>query len=365
MSSQPVRMLMLTKYGALGASSRLRSLQYLPALKGASLQATVQSLFPSAHLLARYKRGRYALAELVQNYAKRYLALQRCQQFDVVWIEKEALPWWPLWLERTLLRGVPYVLDFDDAIFHNYDQHRFAWVRQVFGRRLDGLMAGAALVVCGNPYLAQRARDAGASWVEVLPTVIDLLRYPYPPTVSALVAKPDDLPRIVWIGSPSTVRYLQVLHEPLQALAKQQKFVLRLIGGDAISLPGVPLECLPWAEDTEVANLSDCDVGVMPLLDSPFEQGKCGYKLIQYMACGLPVVASPIGVNTQIVQPGVNGFLASTPEQWLAALAQLLQDSALRLQMGREGRLQVEHTYCIQQTGSKLATLLRSAAQVR
>lgn len=363
MFSQPVRVLMLTKYGALGASSRLRSLQYLPGLLSAGLQVTVQCLLPSEHLEARYQRGQYAVVGLMKNYAKRCHTLLKRSQFDVVWIEKEALPWWPLWLERSLLRNVPYVLDFDDAIFHNYDQHRMAWVRQVFGRRLDGLMAGAALVICGNPYLAQRARDAGAKWVTMLPTAIDLQRYPYPSAKLTLPPNPVDVPRIVWIGTPSTVRYLQVLAVPLQALAKQHKFVLRVIGGGPIDLPGVPLERLPWSEDTEVAHISACDVGVMPLVDSAFERGKCGYKLIQYMACGLPVVASPIGVNMQIVQPGVNGFLANTSAQWQDALAQLLLDSVQRSKIGCAGRLQVEQTYCIQQTGPQLAALLRSVAK--
>jgi glycosyltransferase involved in cell wall biosynthesis len=354
---------MLTRYGALGASSRLRALQYLPGLLSAGFLVTVQYLLPSEDLQARYLSGQYSVLKLLQNYTKRCQALLKRSQFDVIWIEKEALPWCPLWLERALLRNVPYVLDFDDAIFHNYDQHRMAWVRRVFGGRLDGLMASATLVVCGSPYLAERARDAGAKRVTQLPTAIDLQRYPNSSAKLILPLKPRDVARIVWIGTPSTVHYLQMLAEPLQALAKQHKFVFRVIGGGPIDLPGVLLEHLPWSEYTEVAHISDCDVGVMPLVDSPFEWGKCGYKLIQYMACSLPVVASPIGVNMQIVQPGVNGFLANTPAQWQDALGQLLQDRALSSKMGFAGRLEVEQTYCIQHTGPKMAAILRSAAK--
>ena len=361
-----IKVLALTKYGRLGASSRMRSLQYAPWFRQAGLEVTAQSLISDELLAARYQHGNYGFS-LLRAYADRLRALMARQQFDLVWIEKEALPWWPLWLELALLRGVPYVLDYDDAIFHNYDQHPNSWVRSVFGRRLDGLMARAALVVGGNNYLAQRARDSGARWVEVLPTVIDLTRYPSKPPDSTTAHMPlmatVGLPRIVWIGSPSTVRYLQLIREPLQALAARQPFVLRVIGGGAVNLPGVQVEVLPWAEATEVESISDCQVGVMPLLDSLWERGKCGYKLIQYMACGLPVVASGVGVNPEIVRNGENGFLADTPPEWVNALGNLLSDSALRMQMGAMGRQRVENEYCIQKTGPRMAQLLRSVSR--
>jgi glycosyltransferase involved in cell wall biosynthesis len=360
---KPLRILLLAKYERLAASTRLRTMQYLPMLEAAGIQVAVQSLLSDDLLQARRQRGAYAATKLLPAYAERCRAMLKRHQFDLVWIEKEALPWWPLWLEQALLSGVPYVLDYDDAIFHNYDQHANAAVRTLLGRRLDGLMAGAALVVCGNQYLAKRARDAGASWVEVLPTVIDLHRYPQTQKTPATPTPATyELPRIVWIGSPSTVRYLQLLHKPLQELAKLQPFVFRVIGGGAVAIPGVLVEMMPWAENTEVENITTCDVGVMPLVDSPWEKGKCGYKLIQYMACGLPVVASGVGVNTEIVQQGVNGFLADTPDEWVAALGKLLLDRSLRRKMGQAGRLRVETQYCLQVTGPKLAGLLRQVA---
>ena len=360
-----VKVLALTKYGRLGASSRMRFLQYLPWLQKNELQVTVQPLLSDDLLHARYKNDGYGLS-LVFAYASRLRALMARAQFDVVWIEKEALPWWPVWLELALLRGVPYVLEYDDAIFHNYDQHTHPWVRHVFGQRLDNLMAQASLVVGGNSYLAQRARDAGAPWAEVVPTVIDLARYPYPPQMAAAATtalpNADGLPRIVWIGSPSTVQYLQLLREPLRQLAMEQPFVLRVIGGGAVDLPGVQVEVVPWTEATEAENISACQVGVMPLLDSLWERGKCGYKLIQYMACGLPVVASNVGVNPEIVRDGESGYLASEAEDWVTALGKLLRSPPLRGQLGAAGRRRVEEEYCIQKTGPLIAQLLRTAA---
>jgi glycosyltransferase involved in cell wall biosynthesis len=363
--SEAGRVLLLTKYGRLGASSRLRTLQYVPTLQAAGLTVTVQHLMSDRDLQLRYARGRYSLTAILKAYLARIRTIATRHRFDLIWIEKEAFPWWPLWLERLLLRGRPYVLDFDDAIFHNYDQHPNFLARRLFGRRLDGLMASAAMVVCGNNYLAQRARNAGAPTVEILPTAIDLDRYPPPTGRDETPSATGEMPRIVWIGSPSTLQYLHLLQQPLAELSRRHEFILRVIGGGPVKFDGIHVEALPWSESTEVDNLAACDVGVMPLLDSPWEQGKCGYKLIQYMACGLPVVASRVGVNSDIVQAGSNGFLATTNDEWVAALDALLQDRSLRMTMGRTGRQTVERSYCIQKTGPKLTRLLQSAQQLR
>ncbi len=345
----------------MGASTRLRTLQYLPCLQQAGLDVTVQALLDDAQLQARYQQGRYGRWALLQAYAKRIQALMSRHAFDVLWVEKEALPWWPLWAERALLRGVPYVLDYDDADFHHYDMHRLAGVRSLFGRRLDGLMANSSLVVAGNRYLAQRAHDAGAPWVEIVPTVIDLDRYPVPGATQPVA--PDGLPRVVWIGSPSTAKYLQLIAGPLQALAQRLPFVLRVIGGGAVNIPGVQTEAVDWSEATEVQALQSADVGVMPLEDTPWERGKCGYKLIQYMACGLPVIASAVSANNDILAHGQTGMLARTAQDWLESLETLLGDADLRQRMGAAGRARVEDSYCVQQTGPKLAELLKRTIQ--
>jgi glycosyltransferase involved in cell wall biosynthesis len=331
-------------------------------LEQAGMLVTVQSLLSDSLLRSRYALGSYPLWQLFWAYVGRCRALLWRGQVDALWIEKEALPWLPLWLERSLLGRTPYVLDYDDAIFHAYDQHRSLWVRRLYGHRLDGLMARAALVVCGNQYLAQRARDAGAARVEVVPTVIDLDRYPRRQGVPATPIASDGVLRIVWIGSPSTVSYLRLLTGPLQTLAKTQPFVLRVIGGGSIDMPGVQLEVVEWSEDTEVDVIGECDIGVMPLVDSAWERGKCGYKLIQYMACGLPVVASNVGVNAEIVQQRVSGLLVDSGQEWVAALGALLDDPFLRREMGLAGRARVEGNYCVQRTGPRVIELLQSVA---
>lgn len=351
--------LLLTRYGRMGASSRLRFMQFMPWLENAGVSCDTQPFFSDAMLASRYQAGQYTRSTLLGSYRERVGQMKRRRNFDLVWIEKEALPWLPAMLERALLRNVPYALDFDDALFHNYDLHSSVLVRRVFGHRIDRLMAGARLVTAGNEYLAQRAREAGAKWVEIIPTVIDLERYV--PRQARLSASPSDAPlRIVWIGSPSTAAYLALLAEPLRALAGRFSFELRVIGAQ-YTLEGVNVKCVPWHESTEVDSIAECDIGIMPLKDSPWERGKCGYKLIQYMACGLPVVASPVGANLQIVQNGRNGLLAETAQEWEASLGQLLADAALRDEMGRAGRERVESEYCVQQVAPRLARLLHNA----
>lgn len=348
--------LALTRYGNLGSSSRLRMMQYLPALEAAGFEVHVQAFIDDETLAARYDRGSYSLSNIMGCYANRVKAMLNRKAFDLVWIEKEALQWWPLWLEKLLLSNIPYVLDFDDAVFHHYDQHRVSLVRKLYGKRIDGLMVQAALVVCGNDYLAERAKQAGAPRVEVLPTVIDLDRYAIP-----IQKAESTLPRIVWIGSPSTVKYLDLLREPLQALTTTTPFIFRTIGGE-FHVDGIRTECLPWTEATEVSDIMACDVGVMPLKDTAWERGKCGYKLIQYMACGLPVVASPVGVNPNIVSNGVNGRLASSPAEWLESFKHVLSETQARQNMGQAGRLQVENAYSLQVTAPKLEGWLKGIA---
>lgn len=353
-----VKLLALTRFGQLGASSRMRFFQYLPWLQQAGFDVVVQPLLSDSVLQARYQRGTYGVWPLLQAYMARCQAMRHRHQFDVVWIEKEALQWFPVGFERWLLRGVPYVLDFDDAVFHNYDLHRSAWVRRIYGQRIDRLMNEASLVVAGNQYLANRATAAGALRVEIIPTVIDLPRYVVKPAYGLAEKQ-----RIVWIGSPSTAQYLLELAQPLGALAKRQPFVLRVIGAGPVCLPGVEVEVVAWSAETEASAIAECDVGIMPLRDSPWEQGKCAYKLIQYMACGLPTVASPVGANRDIVIEGETGFFADSTCHWMEKMELLLRDAALRQRLGLAGRARVQAEYCVQRTAQKLVSLLTEAGK--
>lgn len=359
-SARPLQVAALTRYGELGASSRVRMTQYAGALASVGIQLGAWPLLGDDYLRTKYRTGRTDWRQVLQAYGQRARTLPAARQARILWLEKELWPWAPAWLERLALAGRPVVLDFDDAIFHLYDQHRHPLVRQLWGRKIDRLMRAATLVTAGNAYLADRARAAGARRVELLPTVIDLDRYPGAPRPP--VQSHGEPVVIVWIGSPSTVHYLQALAVPLARLAASRTVRLRVIGANPPDLPDVPVEAVAWTETSEVAAIAAGDIGIMPLPDSPWERGKCGYKLIQYMACGLPVVASPVGVNCQIVTPGENGLLAEGPDAWEAALRQLVDDPTLRTRWGAAGRSRAEALYSLQANAPRLAGWLHELA---
>jgi len=354
-----LRLLALSRYGLLGASSRVRMALYRDALAAEGIDLRMSYLLDDAYLAAKYRDGHTPWSHVVRAYWHRLRDLPAlCRDSHLLWVEKELWPWAPAWLERFFMRDRPLVLDFDDAIFHLYDQHPHPLVRRLWGSKIDRLMRRADLVTAGNDYLAQRARHAGARRVEWLPTVVDLARYPVP------IPRPTSRPgpcRIVWIGSPSTVHYLRQIGPALAKLGARRSVELTVIGAQ-IDLPGVPLRCEAWTEAGEAAAIAAADIGIMPLPDSPWERGKCGYKLIQYMACGLPVVASPVGVNCRIVEDGANGFLAEDQEAWLARLEWLVDHEAQRHAFGACGRLRVEQTYSLQANAPRLAGWLRELA---
>lgn len=350
-------LLILPRYGALGASSRLRMLQYEGALRAEGCQVDVAPLLDDAYVAGLYA-GNVAAWPVVRSYLQRLRTLLSRRHYDVIWVEKELFPWLPSPLELALIpRRTALVVDYDDAVFHRYDEHRSALVRQVLGRKIDAVMRRANVVTAGNAYLAQRARDAGCVRVEWLPTVINLDRYP-----AGLAAKPAGPLVVGWIGSPSTAGYLQMVTPALTELTRTQALRCVAIGARADQVAGTPFEAWLWTEDTEVVLLRQLDIGIMPLPDAPWERGKCGYKLIQYMACSLPVVASPVGVNRDIVRHGENGYLATTPREWFDALSALALDPVRRTTMGAQGRRQVEDVYCLQVQAPRLIAMLEQAA---
>jgi glycosyltransferase involved in cell wall biosynthesis len=277
-----------------------------------------------------------------------------------LWIEKELFPFLPVWAELFTHRtGVPYVVDYDDAIFHNYDLHRSGFVRATLGKKIGKVMKRAALVLVGNSYLHRYAEQSGAKRVEHFPTVVDLSKYQIKRFES------DSIFKIGWIGTPDTFKFLGVTVDAFTAIRAMGAAKLVLVGSGPVEFNSIPVDVRPWSEETEVAELQNFDVGIMPLVDGDWERGKCGYKLIQYMACGVPVIASPVGANRQIVQHGVNGFLASNREEWIEALTKLRDDPALRAKMGAAGRALVESEFSLQVAAPRLISLLREAAKTR
>lgn len=354
-----MKLTILSRYTRLGASSRLRTMQYLPALRQAGFEVEVASFFDDTYLKSLYG-GRRDKGRLTQFTMNRLAQCRQAQKSDVIWVEKEALPWFPWALERLALPlGVPIVSDFDDAVFHRYDQHRSTLVRGLLGHKIDRVMAHSALVTAGNTYLADRARLAGARRIEIVPTVVDSEAYQPAPAQHA-----DGKLRIGWIGTPQTWEKYGLPRMPFfEAIAREHDIRFQLVGAQLAPGRQGHFDYVPWSEAGEVAAIQNMDIGIMPLMDDPWERGKNGYKLIQYMACGLPVVASPVGVNTEIVQSGINGLLAGSEQEWREALVALISDAKLRTSMGTAGRKRAVDTYSIQVQGRRVAGLLLDVAR--
>ena len=353
---KPIRVLCCPRLDRMGASSRYRSYQYLPYLRQHGFEIDVVPLLNDNYLQVRYAAGRRSTIHVVPGYVRRWLRFRR-RDYDLLWTEKEAFPWIPWWIEAlSLPKAIPYVVDYDDAEFHRYDTHSLAPVRFLLGRKIDKVMRCAAMVIAGNAYIAERARQAGAAGVEWLPTVVDLDRYPVVPP------PPNEVFTIGWIGTPITAHFLQIVGPALRKISRNGSARLVAIGSGPLVLPDVPVEVVSWSEETEVWNIQQFDVGIMPLSDTPNSRGKCGLKLIQYMACRRPVVGTPVGANSEIIQHGVNGFQATTIEEWVGALEKLRADTALREQMGQAGRRIVEERYSLSVAAPRLASLLCAAA---
>jgi glycosyltransferase involved in cell wall biosynthesis len=350
-----IRILLLSRYSRLGASSRVRSYQYLPYLACHGMQVTVLPLFGDTYLQDLYAGQRKRLGAICRAYLRRLGQLLQSRRFDLLWIEYELFPWLPAWGEGLLATlRIPYMVDYDDAIFHRYDMHPHRLVRMLLRGKVDTVMRRAALVLVGNEYLAERARRAGAKRVECLPTVVDVERY------DQALCLAQGLCTIGWIGSPITAPYLALVQAVLSEVCQQGNVRVVIVGAQHVPLAGVPVETRPWSEQTEVQEIQRFDVGIMPLPDEPWERGKCGYKLIQYMACSKPAVASPVGVNRHIIADGIDGFLAATPTQWVQTLRTLCKDGALRERIGKAARRKVAKEYSLQVMAPRLVSLLSS-----
>ena len=351
-----MNVLALTRYEALGASSRVRFLQFLPALEAAGIHVTVAPLLGDDYLTRLYGGQGRGAGPIIAAYVRRLTQLFSARKYNLLWIEKELLPWLPANVETFLSRtGTRLVVDYDDATFHNYDANRRALIRRLLGNKIDRVMRAATIVVVGNEYLENRAKLAGAKRVEYLPSVVESARYDPSPK------PPDGIFTIGWMGSPYTAQYLEAVSPALRTVCAGGRARVLLVGAKAGDVHDLPVEIRRWSEATEAADVRDFDAGIMPLPDAPFERGKCGYKLIQYMASGRPVVATPLGVNVKIVDPGVTGFLADTAQEWIDTLTQLRDDADLRRRMGQAGRIKQEREYSLESAAPRLIEILRSA----
>ncbi len=278
---------------------------------------------------------------LAGSFSRRFRLMNSLDNYDLVYLFREAALFGPAIFERSIHRsGVPYVFDFDDAIFESYKSPSNGYLSYLkFAAKTKTICQRAAHVIVGNSYLADYARKLNKR-VTIVPSTIDTDQYTFTDKTSS-----PEIPVIGWTGSFSTIQHLNTLGPALQQLAARRAFRLRVIAPSDFSLPGVDVESIRWQAATEVEDLKPIDVGIMPLPDNEWTRGKCGMKALQFMALGIPPVCSPVGANMEIVKDGVNGFLANTDEEWVEKLDRLLTSADLRRQLGGAARATVENEY--------------------
>jgi glycosyltransferase involved in cell wall biosynthesis len=279
--------------------------------------------------------------------------LRRAALYDAVILQRKMLD--PLDTRLLSKNSKKLFFDVDDAVmFHSRPVGPIERWRTA--RRFHAI-AKSAHIVAGNEYLADLFRQRGAT-VNVLPTVVDPEHY----QVKSHAA--TDRPTLVWIGSKSTISYVAQF-APVLASAAQRVPGLRLITIADVPLVNcpIPAEHVPWSVAGESATLARGDIGIAPMPENPWTLGKCGFKIIQYMATGLPVIASSVGANREIVVDGQTGFLPNSPAEWIAAIAALACDHAKRQEMGTAGRRRVEEEFCIDRAADFWAGALKESGE--
>ncbi len=305
------------------------------------------------------ERGLTLQAEpLHRGIVGRMRQLRSTRRFDILILQRKLLPFWQLWTLRRAARCLIY--DLDDAVFQRDSYHRKppeSWQRLA---RFWATVYAADAVIAGNPYLWDRA----ASYVEpdrvhVIPTCVDPKRYQ-----PAHHHREGSSVRLIWIGHQSTLPSLVRARQHLAAAAEGLRGLkLRVICDRFPELPGVEVEPRQWSSATEAALLAECDIGLSWLPDDGWSRGKCGLKVLQYMAAGLPVVANPVGMNAKMVVHGQTGMLAATPAQWSAAIRQLAANGQLRKRMGAAGRRLVEERFSVARWGPEFAAVVAQTAR--
>lgn len=305
------------------------------------------------------KRGhRLQAISLREGGRLRFLLYHAVADADLVILQRKLLPSWQLSLVRRLAKSLIY--DFDDAVFQRDSFQAKGPQSLRRQRRFLATIRAADTVIAGNAYLGRHAsRIRGAGRIRIVPTTVQTDSYRQASHVRTGAGV-----RLVWIGSSSTLQGLELAARHLQAAGERTAGLeLHLVCDRMADFPGVAVVPRRWSAATEVEDVAAADIGVSYLPDDAWSRGKCGLKVLQYMAAGLPVVANPVGMNRRMVVDGQTGLLADSPGEWAGAIARLAADPALRRRMGAAGRRAVEQRYSVERWGPQWADILESAVR--
>lgn len=333
-----MKVLFLTQYPREGPSSRFRVYQYIEGLQAEGITCSVQPLVPSSLYrslyLERRSPRRYFLQAAIA-VIKRLSLLPLARYYDIAFVQKWPLPFASAAFVKALRRmNENIIFDFDDTIYLDREEE------------VGEIIRVAKLTVVGNNYLRDFAEKYTKN-VAVIPTPVDT-QYYSPKRVLDQPIRNKDTVIIGWIGTKQHVRYVEGLEAVFKSLSKIYPIHVKVVSNDRPKFKTFANYTFKaWKYEEEICDLASFDIGIMPLEDNKVTRGKCALKLLQYMALGLASVASPVGVNTEIIQDGENGFLAETQEEWTEKLGMLIADRALRQRLGKAGRNTVETLYSL------------------
>lgn len=369
----PLRVLALASYPDRAACTRFRITEYAEALAGHGISMELRSALDDDAFARFYgSASRVEKGSSILRGALGQLRALSARDVDVVLVQREATLVGPVFMEwiAARFRALPLVYDLDDAVWQTettYSQHPLAARLLRYPGKTWSILKMARCVLAGSEYLA-RVVSAHNPNVAVLPTVVSSRKWrPLPGRLDGAFVDESRPPVIGWIGTQSTAHTLEVAAPALRRLREMgRKFVFRAIGaGPAFRVPGLEHEVAQWRQEREIRDFQDIDIGIAPLLPIEYSKGKCGFKVLQYMAVGVPSVASPAGGAVDFVRHGENGLFARTEDEWLTALESLLDDRLLRARIAREGRHLVERSHSIEAQTPRLADILRGAVESR
>ncbi|HYG49429.1 MAG TPA: glycosyltransferase family 4 protein [Flavobacteriales bacterium] len=295
---------------------------------------------------------------LLKSYLKRWSDVIACKRYDAVFVQREAIMTRTTMFERLMAKRRPLIYDFDDAIWKmdvSEANQNLKWMKNP--KKTARLIKHAALVIAGNNYLADYARQFNQN-VWVIPTTVDTETFrPAPKQTEKII--------IGWSGSKTTIKHFELAVPVLKKIKTRmgEKIGIRVIGEASYTNEALTITGMAWKAQTEVSDLNDFHIGIMPLPDDEWSKGKCGLKGLTYMALEIPTIMYAIGVNTEIIEHGVNGFLYRTDDELAELLERLVNDAALRERVGKEGRKTVEAKYSVKANAQNYLNAIRSVVR--
>lgn len=365
MSSQSVRRIFFLSPYPFGSApgQRFRYEQYVQLLTDNNFKLDFFSFLDPRTNEILYKKGHFIrrFSGLIYGFLKRFALLSVIHKADYVFIFREAAPIGPPvfeWIIAKIFRK-KIIYDFDDAIWTTDKPQEGAWERLIRWRwKVRSICTWSYKVSCGNEYLCNYARSFNKN-VVLNPTTIDTNYHRY----TTSFKKNENEIVVGWTGSHSTLKYLDEIVPVIQYLEKRYpSLVFLVIANQKPTLSITSLRFIQWSKETEIEDLAKIDIGIMPLPNDEWSKGKCGFKLLQYMSLKKPSIASPVGVNTTIIDNGVDGLISDSADQWVEAIEKLINDVNLRTRLGEAGRRKVELHYSVSSNTSNFLLLFQSSA---